>query len=352
MNNPEKLSGFRVVGTNPIRPDGLDKVTGRAVYGDDFKIAGMLHGKVLRSPHAHARIKSIDTRKALRLPGVRAIITGADFPKPSVAMVPMGEGGYVDMNDTADNVIAKDKAYYDGHVIAAVAADNPHVAEEAVALIDVKYEVLPPVMDVRSAMAPGAPVLHENFNPGAFFMKTQKVLPNASRLELGAGDIARGFKEADVIVEREFTTETVHQGYIESHICTAQWDEGGQVTIWTTTQGAFAIRDQVAIVCAVPMSHVRVVPLVTGLIGRIFGAGGGRERIVESAIRAGQRNEPRSTGAEALGLKVGDDVRHQKFGEGVIIDIVGAGDKAEARVRFREAGEKQLLLSWAPLEKL
>ncbi|MBI2992828.1 MAG: xanthine dehydrogenase family protein molybdopterin-binding subunit [Gammaproteobacteria bacterium] len=264
MNKPEKLPHFRVVGTNPIRPDGLDKVTGRAVYGDDFKIAGMLHGKVLRSPHAHARIKSIDTRRAAKLPGVRAIITGADFPKPSVAMVPMGEGGYVDMNDTADNVIAKGKAFYDGHVIAAVAADNPHIAEEAVALIDVKYEVLPPVMDVRSAMAPGAAVLHETFNPGAFFMKTHKVLPNASRLELGAGDVARGFKEADVIVEREFTTETVHQGYIESHICTAQWDERGQVTIWTTTQGAFAIRDQVAIVCAVPMSHVRVVPLEIG----------------------------------------------------------------------------------------
>ena len=264
MNKPKKPPGFRVVGTNPIRPDGLDKVTGRAVYGDDFKIAGMLHGHVLRSPHAHARIKSIDTRKALRLPGVRAIITGADFPKPSVPMVGMGEGGHFDMNDAADNVIAKKKVFYDGHVVAAVAADNPHLAEEAAALIEVKYEVLPPVMDVRSAMAPGAPVLHETFNPGAFFMKTIKVLPNASRLELGAGDIAKGFAEADVIVEREFTTETVHQGYIESHICTAQWDERGQVTIWTTTQGAFAIRDQVAIICALPMSHVRVVPLEIG----------------------------------------------------------------------------------------
>lgn len=264
MNKPERPPKFRVVGTTPIRPDGLDKVTGRAVYGDDFRLPGMLHGSVLRSPHAHARIKSIDTRRASRLPGVHAIITGKDFPKPSVEFVPMGEGGYFDMNDFADNCIAKNKALYDGHVIAAVAADNPHVAEEALALIDVKYELLPPVMNVRAAMAPGAAVLHETFNPGAFFMKTQKVLPNASRLELGSGDIAKGFKQADVIVEREFTTETVHQGYIESHICTAQWDGQGSINIWTTTQGAFAIRDQCAIVLDVPMSRIKVTPLEIG----------------------------------------------------------------------------------------
>ena len=265
MNKPENLrKKLRVVGTTPVRPDGLEKVMGRAVYGDDFKLPGMLHGRVLRSPHAHAIIKSIDTSRAAKLKGVRAIITGADFPRPSVALVPMGEGGYTDMNDFADNAIAKKKALYDGHAIAAVAADSPHIAEEAVALIDVKYQLLKPVMDVRSAMAPGAPVLHETFNPGAFFMKTEKVLPNASRLELKNGDAEKAMKESAVTVEREFTTETVHQGYIESHICTAQWDSNGLINIWTTTQGAFAIRDQVAIILAVPMSRIKVIPLEIG----------------------------------------------------------------------------------------
>jgi CO/xanthine dehydrogenase Mo-binding subunit len=264
MNKPETLKKLRVVGTTPVRPDGQEKVMGRAIYGDDFRLPGMLHGRVLRSPHAHAVIKSIDTRRAEKLAGVRAIITGKDFPKASVALVPMGEGGYFDMNDFADNCIAKDKAYYHGHAVAAVAADSPHIAEEALALIDVKYEVLKPVMNVRQAMAKGAPVLHKEFNPGAFFMKTEKVLPNASRLELKNGDVAKGMKEADAVVGREYTTETVHQGYIESHICTAQWESNGLITIWCTTQGAFAIRDQVSIILAVPMSKVKVIPLEIG----------------------------------------------------------------------------------------
>jgi xanthine dehydrogenase molybdenum-binding subunit len=264
MNKPESAPKLRIIGTTPVRPDGLEKVMGRAVYGDDFRLPGMLHGRVLRSPHAHAEILSIDTRRAEKLAGVRAVITGRDFPKPSVALVPMGEGGYFDMNDFADNVIARKKALYDGHAIAAVAADSPHIAEEALALIDVKYRILKPVMNVRDAMAPGAPVLHREFNPGAFFMRTEKVLPNASRLEIRSGDIEQGLREAAVVVEREFTTETVHQGYIESHICTAQWDGNGLITIWTTTQGAFAIRDQTSIILDVPMSRIKVIPLEIG----------------------------------------------------------------------------------------
>src|SRR5690606_33637593 len=116
----------------------------------------------------------------------------------------------------------------------------------------------------RDAMAPGAPVLHKEFNPGAFFMRTEKVLPNASRLEIKAGDAAQGLAASDVVVEREFTTETVHQGYIESHICTAQWDSNGLISIWTTTQGAFAIRDQTSIILNVPMSRIKVIPLEIG----------------------------------------------------------------------------------------
>jgi CO/xanthine dehydrogenase Mo-binding subunit len=281
MNKPETLpQSFRVLGTRPVRPDGLDKVIGRARFGDDFHLPGMLHGKVLRSPHAHAFIRSIDTTRAAALSGVRAVVTGADFPLLDSVMVPLGEAGMVDMKDIADNCIARDKVCYDGHALAAVAADSPHLAEQALRLIEVDYEVLPPVMDVRAAMAEGAPVLHASFNPGAFLAPTEKVLPNASRLQLGSGDIGQGFREADFVVEREFTTETVHQGYIETHIVTALWDRDDRITVWTTTQGQFAIRDQLAAVLKTPMSRIKVVPLEIG------GGFGGKDQIYLDPLAA------------------------------------------------------------------
>ena len=267
---PEKL---RVVGTTPIRPDGHDKVTGRAKFGDDFHLPGMLHGKVLRSPHAHARIKSIDTSHASAFPGVHAVVTAADFPRITSNVIDAGEAGQIDMQDVADNCIARGKVFYDGHAVAAVAADSAHIAEEAAHLIQVNYELLEPVMDVRAAMADDAPVLHDDFLPGAFLAPTEKALPNASKLELAMGDITNGFDEADIVIEREFTTETVHQGYIETHIVTAQWGANGMVTVWTTTQGQFAIRDQLALVLEIPMSAITVIPLEIG------GGFGGKDSI-------------------------------------------------------------------------
>ena len=279
MNKPEKIQ-HRVLGSTPIRPDGLDKVTGAAKFGDDIHLQGMLHGKVLRSPHPHAVIKSIDTSKAQALPGVRAIVTGADFPKVDTVMMKIGEAGTVDMQDIADNCMAKDKVLYDGHALAAVAADNPHIAEQAVALIEVDYELLEPVMTVGAAMADGAPVLHKEFTPGSFVAPTEKTLPNASRLQIAVGDIENGFAEADVIVEREFDTETVHQGYIESHITTVRWDRDDHITVWTTTQGQFAIRDQLAAALNMPMSRIKVIPLEIG------GGFGGKDQIYLDPVAA------------------------------------------------------------------
>lgn len=280
MNKPETVSKLRVVGTTPIRPDGLDKVTGRAVFGDDIYMPGMLYGKVLRSPHAHARLKSIDTSKASELPGVYAVVTGAEFPKLDNAVLSLGEAGTVDMNDVTDNLIAKTKVFYDGHAIAAIAADNPHVAEEAVNLINVDYEILEPVMDVRSAMAEGAPILHKEFTPGAFFIPTEQVLPNAGRLQLGMGDVEQGFTEADVIIEREFTTKMVHQGYIESHITTVQWDSDDRITVWSTTQGHFSIRDQLAVMLNMPLGKIKVIPLEIG------GGFGGKDQVFLELLAA------------------------------------------------------------------
>lgn len=267
---PQKL---RVIGTTPIRPDGVDKVTGRARFGDDIHLPGMLYGKVLRSPHAHAVIKSIDPSKALALPGVHDVITAADFPELKTTTLPLGEAGFVDMRDVADCCLARNKVLYDGHAIAVVAADNPHLAEEATQLIQVDFELLTPVMDVHSAMADDAPVLHEEFNPAMFLVATEKVLANGSKLELQNGDIDKGFAEADVIVEREFTTATVHQGYIEPHFATANWDADNKITVWTTTQGQFTIREQIAAIFDMPMSKINVIPMEIG------GGFGGKDQI-------------------------------------------------------------------------
>ena len=151
---------FKVIGSRPLRPDGVDKVTGRAVYGNDTQMSGMLYGVVLRSPHGHARIRSIDTSKAEALPGVRAVVTGADLPQLGDVIEELGEGGSANMRYASNNVLAGDKALYDGHAVAAVAAVDLGTAEDAVALIEVDYEVLPAVRTVQEAMADGAPILH------------------------------------------------------------------------------------------------------------------------------------------------------------------------------------------------
>ena len=271
---------FKVIGTTPLRPDGLDKVTGRAQFADDFHLPGMLHGSILRSPHAHARIKSIDTRAAEALPGVRAVVTGADFPPVIHEMVSQGAAGMINVREMSENCMAKDKVLYDGHALAAVAADNPHVAEQAVNLIEVDYELLPPVMNVRAAMADDAPVIHENYQPGSFIAPTEKFLPNATRLQLGNGDTEQGFAEADLILERDYTAETIHQGYIESHVTTVNWDNNDYVTVWTATQGQFGLRDHLADIIQVPMSNVNVVPLEIG------GGFGGKERVYIDPVAA------------------------------------------------------------------
>src|SRR5438094_1138249 len=140
MSNRE----FEYVGTRPMRHDGVDKVTGRAAYGADVSLPGMLHGAVLRSPHAHARIVSIDTSAAARLPGVKAVITGADIP-PNSAKLLLGGEAALDLHDMGDNLLAHDKALYHGHAIAAVAATSLDIAREALARIEVVYEPLPPI---------------------------------------------------------------------------------------------------------------------------------------------------------------------------------------------------------------
>ena len=254
---------YKVIGTRPIRHDGVDKVNGRAIYGADFQITGLLHGRVLRSPHAHAKIVSIDTSRAEALPGVKGIVTAQDLPAAEDKMADLGEGA-VNLKYLCDNILASDKALYKGHAIAAVAATNPHIAEEACELIDVEYEVLPPVLEVRQAMEPDAPILHDNIRTSSLGETGDKPSNVASHLQHKKGDIEKGFAEADVVIEREFVTGTVHQGYIEPHNATALYNPDGQLTIWCSTQGAFTVREQLAEILQYPISKIKVVPLEIG----------------------------------------------------------------------------------------
>ena len=249
---------YNVVGTRPIRHDGTDKVTGRAKYGGDFQAAGLLHGKVLRSPHAHARIKSIDVSKALAYPGVKAIVTGQDMPVAKMENPDQGS------RFSSDNILARDKVLYKGHAVAAVAATSPHVAEEALSLIQVEYDVLPPVMEVREAMKDDAPLLHEDLTTMELGERSDKQSNVATHFRYELGDVDKGFKEADIIVEREFNTSTVHQGYIEPQNGAAFWNADGQLTIWTSTQGAFSVREAVAKALDLPVSKIKVVPMEIG----------------------------------------------------------------------------------------
>ena len=248
---------FKVVGTRPLRPDGVDKVTGRAKFGADLYVANMLVGKVLRSPHAHARIKSIDTSKAQRLHGVKAVITAADFSDLPSEFIPAGEM-MVNYRDMTRNVMAREKALYEGHAVAAVAATTEAVAAQALALIDVDYEVLPHVIDVEEAMAPDAPLLHDNMYTIGADPKPAKPSNIAKRVEFNLGDLAVGFAKADVIVEREFTTAPVHQGYIEPHACLASVSEDGQAELFCTTQGQFIVRSFCAKLLGMDLAKLRV----------------------------------------------------------------------------------------------
>ena len=249
---------YKVVGTRPIRHDGTDKVTGRAKYGADFQAAGMLSGRVLRSPHAHARIKSIDVSKALQLDGVSAVITGSDMPGANK------DGASRSVQMSSDNLLARSKVVYKGHAVAAVAAVNQHIAETALDLIEVDYEILQPLMNVHQAMVDGAPLIQEHLTTTELGERTDKKSNIATHIQHSQGDIEKGFAAADIIVEREFSNETVHQGYIEPHSASAMWNMNGEITIWCSTQGAFTARDSIAPILDVPVSKIKVIPLEIG----------------------------------------------------------------------------------------
>lgn len=255
---------YKVIGTRPIRPDGVEKVTGKAQYAADIRPQGLVFAKIHRSPHAHARILSVDTSEAAKHPGVLAIVTADDFPLADDKIQDLGEGA-INLRELSENILASQKVLYRGHAIAAVAAASPHEAEAAAAKIRVEYELLPPVLNVLDAMREDAPLLNETRHT-KMLGGTQSEKPSniAAYNKFVSGDVAAAFAESDLVVERDFTTSMVHQGYIEPQSSTASWNADGTLTIWTSTQGAFVVRAQVAEVLRLPVSRVKVVPLEIG----------------------------------------------------------------------------------------
>ncbi len=241
---------YKVVGSRFTRPDGIDKVTGKARYGADASAPGGLVGRVLRSPHPHAQILKINTAKAEKLQGVKAIITSADLPD-----LTNGDQG---MAHILENCMARGRALYDGHAVAAVAAVDEQTAAKALKLIDVKYKKLPHVTDVDEAMQPDAPVLHDNMFTRGVEPAPSKPSNISARTQMGYGDVDAGFAEADVIVERSYKTEQTHQGYIEPHACLASVNPDGTAELWVTTQGHFSFRNVCATLLGLDMAKLKV----------------------------------------------------------------------------------------------
>jgi CO/xanthine dehydrogenase Mo-binding subunit len=333
MNAPEAAKQFRVVGTRPVRPDGIDKVTGKAVYGPDFVAPGMLYGAILRSPHPHARILGIDTAKAAALPGIKAVVTGRDFPTLESLVLEVGESAS-DVVHVARNCLALDKVLYEGHAVAAVAATSQAAADAALGAITVDYEVLPQVLGLEEAMAPDAPLLHPDIYTKGITPRPDKPSNASMKVVIERGDSAAALAGAAVVASGRYTMEPVHQGYIEPHACVASWNADGQAQIWVSSQGAFAIRSLVASCLGIPQANVRVTPLEIG------GGFGGKTTIyLEPVAMLLSRKSGRPV---RLAMNRGEVFRATGPAPGAVIDVrIGAdseGSLVGAEVEFKYHG--------------
>lgn len=305
---------LNVVGKRLPRVDAGERVTGRAVYPADLTRPGMVWGRIKRSPHAHAKVRGIDTSKARAFKGVLAVITAADFPDiPPGTIIPFGETG-ADAWVSALTVIARDRVLWRGHPVAAVAASDPYIAAAALDLITVDYEILPAVMDIRAATLAQAPVLNPEHKPKGF--DGGSAPRNAGgRTLIERGDTDAALAGAAAVSEMKVVVDTAHQGYIEPHACVAESDGSGFVTVWASSQGVFTTENQTAAVLGLPLSKIKVIPLEMG------GGFGGKITVHVEPIAA------------MLALKSGRPVKIVTSCEEVFSGGSGPGAAAEIAVR-------------------
>ena len=266
VREEETQREYRNVGKPITRIEGVGKVTGKTVYADDMQLPRMLHAKVLGSPYAHARIKAIHTGKAREHPGVEAVVTAADLPEYKK-----------NASNRRGIIFPDDEVLFHGQPIAAVLASDPHVAEEALALIDVDYEALPPVVDPIAAMEEGSPLVRspltdvdrseERGHVTAGVEQTEaegKPTNIASQMNFKRGDIEAGFAEADIVVEHTWRSAVVHQSYIETHSTVADYDASGELSVWTSTQAPFYISEELSQTLGIPENKIRVTATEVG----------------------------------------------------------------------------------------
>lgn len=260
---------FKVLGKSLPRVDAREKVTGRASYAADVYLPGMLMCKVLTSPHSHARIRRIDTSKAEQLSGVRAVITGKDFPDAYFGSGPLKDR----------RIMARDEVFYVGEPVAAVAADDEVTAQEALELIDVEYQELEVVVDPLEGIGTGAPLVHPDLPDfeGYGFGIGGNV---ATLLDADRGEVDRAFQEADYVFEDTFRSQGISQGFLEPTACVANVEANGRLTLWASTQGPYQIREQLAGLLDISASRVKVIAMELG------GGFGGKLRVTIEAFAA------------------------------------------------------------------
>ena len=311
---------FKIVGTRPIRPDGLDKVTGRARYGADLNMQGQIYGHILRSPHAHANIKSIDCSKALAMEGVLAVMTGEDLAEPGNTVLGSGEGA-IALKDLIPMVMSQGKVLFHAQAVAAVAATTTALAAEAAAAIEVTYEVLPVVTNCRDALADDAPILHSDRFPDG---KPKEPTNLAAHITMQVGEPDAAFEQADVIVERTYSVPMCHQGYIEPHACVARVDAAERVELWCSTQGHFNVRQYTAGVTGIGLGKIRVTP------SEIGGGFGGKTTVYLEPI------------AVLLANKSGRPVK-MVMDRGDVFRATGPAPGAETRVKLGATKDGRLV---------
>ncbi|MDH4011530.1 MAG: molybdopterin-dependent oxidoreductase, partial [Desulfobacterales bacterium] len=245
--NEKKTDKLSYVGQRIPRKDGPEKVTGRAKYTGDIHLSGMLVGRILRSPHPHARILNIDTTRAEQLNGVKAVITARH-----TAGI---KHGFVETPRYPPDQypLALDRVRFVGEEVAAVAATDPYIAEEALSLIQVEYEPLPAVFDPEAAMRPGAPEIH-----GTHPKVNEPLINIAGKTETGWGDVEAAFAQADYVREDRFESHLRTHGYLEPQVTVASYEPGGKLNVWTSSMGPFLKRAKLARTLGLPFSAVRV----------------------------------------------------------------------------------------------